>query len=245
MTAEPFSLHLRCADIMSASPSIFGFALLLGLSFFLGLAFEDVFARAGTRRPGGIRTFPMLAIIGGMLYIFDPAQLIPFSGGLLVLGAWLLVYYREHIHEPDEEGRPNIGLMVPLLNVFAYTLGPIALALPHWVAVGTTVAAALIFTARGSLHELARRIEIREIITAGEFLILAGLVLPLLPDTAVTSLTAITPHQAWLALVVVSTISYASYLSQRYLSIPSGDSGWPLSAVFIHPLPRRSCWHAR
>jgi uncharacterized membrane protein (DUF4010 family) len=207
---------------VNASPSIFGFALLLGLSFFLGLAFEDVFARAGTRRPGGIRTFPALAITGGMLYVFDPARFIPFSVGLLVLGAWLLVYYREHIHEPDEEGRPNIGLMVPLLNVFAYTLGPIALALPHWIAVGTTVAAVLIFTARGSLHELARRIEIREIITAGEFLILTGLVLPLLPDRSVTSLTAITPHQAWLALVVVSAISYASYLSQRYLSIPSG-----------------------
>ena len=31
-----------------------------------------------------------------------------------------------------------------------------------------------------------------------------------------TTLTTITPHQAWLALVVVSALSYASYLAQRY-----------------------------
>jgi uncharacterized membrane protein (DUF4010 family) len=32
----------------------------------------------------------------------------------------------------------------------------------------------------------------------------------------VTTLTTITPRQAWLALVVVCTLSYASYLAQRY-----------------------------
>lgn len=208
--------------MVGSVPSIVDFILLLGLSFFLGLAFEDVFAHAGTKRPGGIRTFPMLALLGGALYLFDPIRLVAFTGGLLVLGAWLLVYYRERLHELNEDGRPDVGLMVPLLNVYAYVLGAIALALPHWVAVGTTVSATLLFTARTKLHDLARRVEIKEIITAGEFLILTGLVLPLLPDTPVTGLTSITPHQAWLALLVVSTMSYASYLMRRYLDIPAG-----------------------
>ena len=208
--------------MVGSVPSIVDFILLLGLSFFLGLAFEDVFAHAGTKRPGGIRTFPMLALLGGALYLFDPVRLVAFTGGLLVLGAWLLVYYRERLHELNEDGRPDVGLMVPLLNVYAYVLGAIALALPHWVAVGTTVSATLLFTARAKLHDLARRVEIKEIITAGEFLILTGLVLPLLPDTPVTDLTSITPHQAWLALLVVSTMSYASYLMRRYLDIPAG-----------------------
>ena len=63
---------------------------------------------------------------------------------------------------------------------------------------------------------LARRIELKEIITAGEFLILTGIILPLLPNTPVTTLTKITPRQVWLALVVVCTFSYVSYLAQRY-----------------------------
>ena len=80
----------------------------------------------------------------------------------------------------------------------------------------TTVTAVLLLTGREKLHTLARRVQLKEIITAGEFLILTGIILPLLPNTPVTTLTTITPRQAWLALVVVCTLSYASYLAQRY-----------------------------
>ncbi len=191
-------------------------AFLLGLSFFLGFAFEDVFARAGVRRPGGVRTFPMLALVAGALYLLDPVRLVPFTAGLLVVGIFLAAYYREHIKERDEGGRQNVGLMVLLLNLYSYLLGAIAIALPHWVAVGTTVAATLLFTSRTRLHDLAQRIEIREIVIAAQFLILAGLVLPLLPNEPVTPLTSITPRGAWLALIVVCGLSYASYLIARY-----------------------------
>ena len=207
---------------MPGAVSATNLGLLLGLSFFLGLAFEDFFAHAGTRRPGGIRTFPMLALGGGMLYLFDPSHLVPFTGGLLVLGAWLLVFYREHVKERDEEGEPNVGLMVLMLNVHAYLLGAIALALPNWVAVGTTVVAVLLLTGRERLHALARRLEVEEIVTAGQFLILTGLILPLLPNVPITTLTSITPRQAWLALIVVCALSYASYLAQRYVAPAAG-----------------------
>jgi len=199
------------------TPSAGGVALLLGLSFFLGLAYEDVFERAGVRRPGGIRSFPMLAILGGMLYAFDKTSLVPFAAGLLVLGAWLFTYYHEQLRAPDAEGHPDVGLMTPLLNLYAYCLGAIALAMDPWVAVATTVAAVLLFTSREQLHELARRVDMKEITTAAQFLILTGIVLPLLPDRPVTTLTTITPRAAWLALLVVCSFSYASYLLQRYL----------------------------
>jgi uncharacterized membrane protein (DUF4010 family) len=106
--------------------------------------------------------------------------------------------------------------VVPALNVHAYLLGPIALALPPWFAVGFTVIAVLLLTGREKLHALARRVDVGEVITAGEFLILTGIVLPLLPNEPVTTLTTITPRHAWLALVVVCSLSYASYLAQRY-----------------------------
>jgi uncharacterized membrane protein (DUF4010 family) len=201
---------------MISAPSLTGVGLLLGLSLFLGLAFEDFFARAETKRPGGIRTFPLLAVVGGVLYLFDPARFVPFTAGLIVLGAWLAIFYRQRVREQDDTGEPNVGLVVPVLNVLAYLLGAITLALPPWVAVATTVTAVLLLTGREKLHALARRVEIKEIVTAGEFLILTGIILPLLPNTPVTTFTAITPRQAWLALVVVCTLSYASYLAQRY-----------------------------
>ena len=78
----------------------------------------------------------------------------------------------------------------------------------------------LLLTARQELHGFARRIELAEIVNAGRFLLLTGFVLPLLPDTPVTDLTPITPHQVWLAMVAVCTVSYASYLLQRYVAPP-------------------------
>jgi uncharacterized membrane protein (DUF4010 family) len=220
---EPREPIYRSAVMINA-PSPTSFALLLGLSFFLGLAFEDFFGRINTHRPGGIRTFPILALAGGTLYLFDPTHFIPFTGGLLVLGSWLFVYYQRHLREPDEpsQSKPSEGklsgasLIVPVLNAQAYLLGAITLALPHWVAVATTVIAVLLLTGRTRLHDLAQRIELKEIVTAGQFLILTGIVLPLLPNEPVTTLTKITPRQVWLALVVVCTFSYVSYLAQRY-----------------------------
>jgi uncharacterized membrane protein (DUF4010 family) len=207
---------------MITAPSPTSVALLLGLSFFLGLAFEDFFGRGEHRRPGGIRTFPMLALAGGVLYLFDPAHFIPFTGGLLVLGSWLIVYYRAHVGDRDEKGEPNVGLVVPLLNMHAYLLGAVALALPPWLAVAMTVTSVLLLTGREQLHALAHELEVKEIVTAGQFLILTGIVLPLLPNHAVTALTTITPRQVWLALVVVCSFSYVSYLAQRYWAAAAG-----------------------
>ncbi|MGX7742282.1 MgtC/SapB family protein [Rhodopseudomonas parapalustris] len=199
-----------------ATPSVHSLALLLLLSFFLGFAFEDFFEQRKSARPGGVRTFPLLSLGGGMLYWLDPAHLIAFTGGLLVLGVWLSIFYTVHLRERDDQGERNAGLVVLLLNIHAYLLGAIALALPHWVAVGVTVAAVMLLTGRDWLHRLVRKVDTREITTAAQFLILSGVVLPLLPAEPVTSLTSITPRQVWLSLTLVSALSYASYLAQRY-----------------------------
>ncbi len=221
---------------MAVNPSPQNLALVLGLSFFFGLAYEEFYARRGLHRPGGVRTFPLLALLGLGLYLIDPTHVIAFSAGLLVLGAWLHAWYRVHLHpedpEPASDSAPasdtaalpsgTAGLMGPVCNLLAYVIGPTVLLEPSWVAVSVTVGAVLLLGAREPLHELARRIPFDEIATFGKFLVLTGIVLPLLPDVAVTRLSPITPHQIWLAVVVVSSLSYASYLALRYVSPARG-----------------------
>lgn len=213
---------------MALAPSVSRFLLLLGLGFFFGLAFEEFYARTNQARPGGIRSFPLLALIGGLLYQLDPGRLVAVTAGLLVLGLWLAGYYWHQTASTNSEGASNVGLMVPICNVLAYLIGPTTMAGPPWMGVGVTVTAVLLLTAREELHALARRLNTSEIVTAGKFLILTGFVLPLLPDTPVTELTDITPHQVWLAMLAVCTISYASYLLQRYVAPPGAK---PLIAV--------------
>jgi len=212
-------------------------ALLLGLSFFFGLAYEEFYARRGLRRPGGVRTFPLLALLGAGLYLVEPAYGLAFAAGLAILGAWLYAWYRSHVTwerseavsataeeppGPTSEAGGGAGLMGPVCNLLAYLIGPTALREPAWITVSLTVSAVLLLGAREPLHQLARRIPFDEIATFGKFLVLTGIVLPLLPDQPVTSLTEITPHQLWLAVVVVSSLSYGSYLVQRYVSPERG-----------------------
>src|SRR5215472_16400818 len=117
---------------MTSAPSILSLLLVLGLGLFFGVAFEEFYARLNQKRPGGVRTFPLLALTGALLYRLDPAHLLPLSVGLLALSAWLTCYYWRHLDETDAEGFPNVGIMVPICNVIAYLLGPVSLAEPAW-----------------------------------------------------------------------------------------------------------------
>ena len=198
-------------------------SLVLGLSFFFGLAFERFYATSELRsRPGGIRTFPLIALSGAFLYALEPHYLIAYCVGLAVLGIWLYPFYAAEVareeNAPNDRAAMPDGSMVPICNLVVYVLGPVALAMEPWIAFGLTVAAVLLLQARERLHQLAQTVPGPEIITLGQFLILTGIVLPLLPNEPVTPLTPITPFQVWLAVVVVSSLSYGSYVLQKLLS---------------------------
>lgn len=202
---------------------------MLALSFFFGLAFEEYFASSHIKPPGGVRTFPLLALIGTLLYALDPDHKSLVIVGLVVLGLWLAVYYRarlSHGHPANDDGSENAseaeridaGIMAPICNIVAFLLGPITVTTPLWVPVGISVFAVLLISARQKLHRFAATLQEGEIVTLAKFLIIIGVILPLLPDTPVTTLTDITPYQVWLAVVAVSTLSYASYLVQRFFA---------------------------
>jgi uncharacterized membrane protein YhiD involved in acid resistance len=50
-------------------------AMAVALAVFMGLAFEETYKSEERSRPGGIRTFPMLAMCGATLYLIEPAHL--------------------------------------------------------------------------------------------------------------------------------------------------------------------------
>src|SRR5450631_2791495 len=189
-------------------------AMAVALAVFMGLAFEETYKTEERSRPGGIRTFPMLAMCGATLYLIEPAHAIGFVAGLVGLAAWLHAYLRT---APATREAPS--LMIPASNLLAYLIGPIALLQPPWVAVALTVAAVLLLGTRERLHRLIHIVPRDELLTLGEFLILVGIILPLVPHEQVSSLTPLTPYGIWLAVVTVCTLSYLSYLLQRYAPI--------------------------
>jgi uncharacterized membrane protein (DUF4010 family) len=192
-------------------------ALLLALALFLGLAYEEIYKRDVPTVPGGIRTFPLLGLAGAMLYLIEPHRELAFGAGLLALAAWLYAFLR--LEPPPETGRT---LVIPVANLLVYALGPIALAQPPWVAIGVTVAAVLVVGTREQMHGLVRLVPHEEILTAGKFLILVGIILPLVPDTRLIAFAPVTPFRIWLAVVAISGLSYLTYLVQRYYPVKGG-----------------------
>lgn len=188
------------------------FALLIALALFLGLAFEEVYKLDEPEIPGGIRTFPLVALAGALLYLVEPHRALAFVAGLIAVGAWLYAFLR--VEQPRTG--PGRTLVIPATSLLVYALGPIALTQPPWVAIGSTVAAVLLIGARERMHSLVRLVPQDEILTAGKFLILAGIILPLLPDTRLIAAAPLTPYRVWLAVVAISGLSYLTYLVQRY-----------------------------
>lgn len=196
-------------------------ALLLGLSLFFGFAFEGFYADELPRRPGGVRTFPLLALAGAGLYLIEPHYAAAFIGGLIVVGAWIYAYVRRE--SKSEANAVEGAFVVPACNLLAYVLGPLALAQPLWLSVAVAVAAVLLLGGRRTLHDWASKVSSREVTTAAQFLILVGVVLPLLYGRPPIPYTTITPFGVWLAVVAVSSISYVSYLLQRFV-FPTGGT---------------------
>ena len=192
--------------------------LAIAMAVFMGLAFEGVYKREQHTSPGGIRTFPLLAALGAMLFLLDTKSLLPFIAGLAAVAIWLYA----HIQRGTDADTDRPSLMIPIANLLAYTFGAAALTQPPWIVVTAAVTAVLLLEGREWLHRLVLQIAPVEVFTLGKFLILVGIVLPLVPNHPIISWTPITPFQVWLALVAISTLSYASYLLQRYLPMKTG-----------------------
>ncbi len=197
------------------------FALLLGLSLFFGFAFEEFYLGEVPRRPGGVRTFPLLALAGASLYLIEPRYGLAFIAGLAVVGTWIYAYVRRQ--SKGDGNTIESAFVVPACNLLAYALGPLALTQPLWFCVAVAVAAVLLLGGRRTLHDWAARVSTQEVMTAGQFLILVGVVLPLLAGRPTIPYTNVTPFGVWLAVVAVSTISYATYLLQRFV-FPGGGT---------------------
>jgi uncharacterized membrane protein (DUF4010 family) len=191
-------------------------ALAFGLAVFLGLAFEEVYKREDRSSPGGVRTFPMFAVSGAMLYLIEPRHALAFIAGLFALALWLHAYLRNAPPGPN-----STSLMIPVSNLLAYLIGPVALTQPPWMVVAVSVTAVVLLGTRERLHRLIEVVPQDELLTAGKFLILIGIILPLVPDQPITAATTLTPYHVWLAVVAVCTLSYMSYLLQKYVSAPN------------------------
>jgi uncharacterized membrane protein (DUF4010 family) len=192
-------------------PLLTQFIITAALSFIIGLELHSYRRAYGQDLGfGTTRTFTLIGVLGFVLYMID-AQLWVYLCGLLGLVAFLTVYYYRR------SGEQIYSLLSPLFGLLTYAIAPVLIRFPDWFTVLYVVTILLMLSAKPGIRRFSDAFRTAEMVTFSKFLIMAGVVLPLLPDRQIASFVTVTYYQVWLALLVVSVVSYLSYLAQTYV----------------------------
>jgi uncharacterized membrane protein (DUF4010 family) len=166
---------------------------------------------------GTDRTFTFIGILGYVLLLADTTQHLPFIAGLFVVGGLLAISY---YHKVKNQSR--YGLTTVILALLTYCLPVMVVTQPVWLSLMFVVTILVITELKDNFINLSRKISGDEFITLAKFIVFAGIILPLLPHTDISPEIKISPYQVWLAIVVVSGISYGSYLLKKFVFPASG-----------------------
>ncbi|WP_243220779.1 DUF4010 domain-containing protein [Methylobacter sp. S3L5C] len=191
-------------------PLLLQFIMTVGFSFVVGLEFRSYHhANNYKLHFGSTRTFVLIGVLGFILYTMDPSRLL-FAAGLLLLGALLLVFYWRL------SATKQFSLFSTLFALLIYLIGPITSLFPGWFLVLFIVVLILILSEKTLIHHFSDQLANEEIATLAKFLIISGVILPLLPDQAIAPMLPVTYYRVWLAVIIVSGFSYLSYLINSY-----------------------------
>lgn len=196
--------------------------LVLVLAFLLGLEREGRKATAGHYVFGGVRTFPLIGLLGYGVALLNPSSWLAVMLGLLAVAALLVVSYAHKVASAGEA-----GVTTEVTGLYTYLVGALVASGAYWIATALVVVALLLLELKAALEGLAERIPPREVLTLTQFLLVSAVVLPLLPNRAFGPF-AINPFRLWLVVVAVSGLSYVSYLVQQRLG---ERASVPLAAV--------------
>lgn len=203
-------------------PEAFKILLVLFLSFLIGLEREEHRTAPNHYAFGGVRTFPLIGLIGYAMALLSGGQLVLLALGFVVVGALLVVSY---IHKLSNEKTSGVTTEVSALGT--YLLGALVYHDQLWVATTIAVISMFLLELKTTLEGLTQRVPPEEIFTFTKFLLLTAVILPVLPRTPFTQFQ-INPFKTWLVVVAVSTVSYGSYV---LLKLTRGQKGVLLSAV--------------
>ncbi|HKV25452.1 MAG TPA: MgtC/SapB family protein [Candidatus Acidoferrum sp.] len=182
--------------------------LVLFLSFLIGLEREEQKAKSDQYRFGGVRTFPLLGLIGYAVCLVSSGNLPLLAAGFLVVGSFLWLSYRHKL-----EGATVAGMTTELSGLLTYVLGALVCHGLYWVATTLTVLGVALLELKSALESIAKRVPGDEVLTFAKFLLLTAVILPIVPNQVFGSF-GFNPFKTWLVVAAVSAISYGSYLLQ-------------------------------
>lgn len=165
----------------------------------------------------GIRTMSLVAIFGYIAAYFFESNMVLFSvftGGfmLLLVAAYLKV---AEIHK-------RTGATTEIAAILAFILG-VLMAMDFTLeATVLALLVILILHFKKALHDFAHCINKEELYDTFKFIAIAFVILPLLPNEQFGPMEVFNPYSIWLVVVLISSISFASYVAIKFLGPKKG-----------------------
>ena len=196
--------------------------LVLFLSFLMGLEREERRTASEHYSFGGVRTYPLIGLIGYATSLLSGGQILPVMLGFAVVGGFLMLAYQHKVATSVFS-----GVTSEMSGLTTYLVGALVYREQFWIATTVTVASMLLLELKAVLEGLTKRIAAEEILTFTKFLLLTAVILPVLPNQEFGPFQ-INPFKAWLVVVAVSGVSYGSYVIQK---LTKGQGGVILAAL--------------
>jgi uncharacterized membrane protein (DUF4010 family) len=196
--------------------------LTLAFSSLIGLEREEHKATVDKFIFGGVRTYPLIGLLGYALTLVSGTQLIPAGVGLAVIGGLMWLSYQHKLQSMEVA-----GITTEVSGLATYVVGALVALNHFWIAGTISIVSVLLLELKAFLEGLSRRIPAQEIFTFTKFLFLTVVILPVVPNQDFGPYR-INPFKTWLVVVAVSAISYLSYLLQIWTK---GRGGMILAAI--------------
>ena len=196
-------------------PDAVKIALTFFLSFLIGLERED-HKSAKPYSFGGVRTFPLVGLLGYALSLLSGASFLPLSLGFAIVGGFMMISFYHKLSVSEAAGATT-----EVSGLLTYVVGALIQRDFFWIAATLVVLSLLLLELKVRLEGLTKRFAGEEILAFTKFLLLAAVILPAVPNQDFT-VFQLNPYKTWLVVVAVSGVSYAGYALQRALKGQGG-----------------------
>ena len=185
-------------------------ALACGLLVGIERGFDLRGLRSGTR-VAGVRTFTLIGLVSGLAGLAGALGQ-AFAAGALVAGcaAVLAIGYanRPGLKSEPDATTPVAALATVGLSFFA------GFGQPGFAIAGAAIVT-LLLALKAELHGLLDRLDEDDVKALARYAVIAGAVLPFLPNGEYGPLGAWNPQHLWLVVVIVTGFSFMGYAANR------------------------------
>ncbi|MEJ2344127.1 MAG: MgtC/SapB family protein [Gammaproteobacteria bacterium] len=187
-----------------------GLALAVGLLIGIERGWQMRAAAEGSRL-AGVRTFGLIALLGGLWALLAQQLGEVLLGFAFAAVAALIII----AHATDKRVDRDHGITTVVAALIAFALGALSLRGYATVAASGAVVTAVLLSLKPTLHQWLQHLEAKELHGALKLLLISVVMLPVLPNRGYGPWNALNPYEIWWMVVLIAGISFAGYFAMK------------------------------